>query len=78
MAAGGTVEGLLADPRAIDPLIYRWYQIVSVCGTSIKELIYEVFGEGIMSNIDFSMDIVQQPDSKNDPVDVVLPGKFLP
>ena len=38
MAAGGAVGGLLADPRAIDPLIYRWYQIVSVCGTSIKEL----------------------------------------
>ena len=61
-----------------DPLIYRWYKIVSVYGTTIKELIREEFADGIMSAIDFSMDIVRQPDLKRDRVNVVLSGKFLP
>ena len=61
-----------------DPLIYRWYEIVSVYGTTIKELIHKEFGDGIMSAIDFSMDIVRQPDPKGDRVNVVLSGKFLP
>ena len=55
-----------------------WYEIVSVYGTTIKELIHEEFGDGIMSAIDFSMDIVRQPDPKGDRVNVVLSGKFLP
>ena len=46
--------------------------------TTIKELIHEEFGDGIMSAIDFSMDIVRQPDPKGDRVNVVLSGKFLP
>ena len=62
----------------IGPLIYRWYEIASVYGTTIKELIYKEFGDGIMSAIDFSMDIVRQPDPKGDRVNVVLSGKFLP
>jgi cyanase len=57
---------------------HRWYEIVSVYGTTIKELIHEEFGDGIMSAIDFSMDIVRQPDPKGDRVNVVLSGKFLP
>ena len=57
---------------------YRWYEIVSVYGTTIKELMQEEFGDGIMSAIDFSMDIVRQPDPKGDRVNVVLSGKFLP
>lgn len=61
-----------------DPLIYRWYEIVNVYGTTIKELIHEEFGDGIMSAIDFSMDIERQPDPKGDRVNVVLSGKFLP
>ena len=65
-------------PTPTDPLIYRWYEIVSVYGTTIKELIHEEFGDGIMSAIDFSMDIVRQPDPKGDRVNVVLSGKFLP
>ena len=63
--------------RPTDPLIYRWYEIVSVYGTTIKELIHEEFGDGIMSAIDFSMDIVRQPDPKEDRVNVVPSGKFL-
>ena len=61
-----------------DPLIYRWYEIVGVYGETIKEMINEKFGDGIMSAIDFSMDIVRQPDPKGDRVNVVLSGKFLP
>lgn len=67
-------------PRAVpaDPLIYRWYEIVSVYGTTIKELIHEEFGDGIMSAIDFSMDIQREPNPNGDRVKVVLSGKFLP
>ena len=68
----------LPTPVPTDPLIYRWYEMVNVYGTTIKELIHEEFGDGIMSAIDFSMDIVRQPDPKGDRVNVVLSGKFLP
>jgi cyanate lyase len=61
-----------------DPLIYRWHEIVSVYGETIKELIHEEFGDGIMSAIDFSMDIQRQADPKGDRVQVLLSGKFLP
>ena len=53
-------KGSLPTAVPTDPLIYRWYEIVSVYGTTIKELIHEEFGDGIMSAIDFSMDIVRQ------------------
>ena len=71
-------KGSLPSAVPTDPLIYRWYEIVSVYGTTIKELIHEEFGDGIMSAIDFSMDIVREPDPKGDRVNVVLSGKFLP
>ena len=71
-------KGSLPSAVPTDPLIYRWYEIVNVYGTTIKELIHEEFGDGIMSAIDFSMDIVRQPDPKGDRVNVVLSGKFLP
>jgi cyanate lyase len=71
-------KGSLPSAVPTDPLIYRWYEIVSVYGTTIKELIHEEFGDGIMSAIDFSMDIQRQPDPKGDRVNVVLSGKFLP
>ncbi len=71
-------KGSLPTSVPTDPLIYRWYEIVNVYGTTIKELIHEEFGDGIMSAIDFSMDIVRQPDPKGDRVNVVLSGKFLP
>jgi cyanate lyase len=71
-------KGSLPTPVPTDPLIYRWYEIVSVYGTTIKELIHEEFGDGIMSAIDFSMNIVREPDPKGDRVNVVLSGKFLP
>jgi len=71
-------KGSLPTPVPTDPLIYRWYEIVSVYGTTIKELIHEEFGDGIMSAIDFSMDIKREPNDKGDRVNVVLSGKFLP
>lgn len=71
-------KGSLPSAVPTDPLIYRWYEIVSVYGTTIKELIHEEFGDGIMSAIDFSMDITREPDPKGDRVNVVLSGKFLP
>jgi cyanate lyase len=71
-------KGSLESAVPTDPLIYRWYEIVSVYGTTIKELIHEEFGDGIMSAIDFSMDIQREADAKGDRVQVVLSGKFLP
>lgn len=71
-------KGSLPTPVPTDPLIYRWYEVVSVYGTTIKELIHEEFGDGIMSAIDFSMDIKREANPNGDRVNVVLSGKFLP
>jgi cyanate lyase len=71
-------KGSLPTAVPTDPLIYRWYEIVNVYGTTIKELIHEEFGDGIMSAIDFRMDIVREPDPKGDRVQVTMSGKFLP
>ena len=61
-----------------DPLIYRFYELVQVYGTTWKELIQEEFGDGIMSAIDFDMSIERQPDPKGDRVKLTLSGKCLP
>jgi cyanate lyase len=71
-------KGSLPTAVPTDPLIYRWYEIVNVYGTTIKELIHEEFGDGIMSAIDFSMDIQRETHEKGDRVHVELSGKFLP
>ena len=71
-------KGSLPTAVPTDPLLYRWYELVNVYGTTIKELIHEEFGDGIMSAIDFSMSIEREPDPKGDRVHVVLSGKFLP
>lgn len=71
-------KGSLPTAVPTDPLLYRWYEIVNVYGTTIKELIHEEFGDGIMSAIDFSMEITREADPKGDRVNVVLSGKFLP
>lgn len=70
-------KGSLPTAVPTDPLIYRWYELVNVYGTTIKELIHEEFGDGIMSAIDFSMDIQREQDPKGDRVQVILSGKFL-
>lgn len=71
-------KGSLATAVPTDPLVYRLYEVVSVYGSTIKELIHEEFGDGIMSAIDFSMDLQRQSDPKGDRVNMVLSGKFLP
>ncbi|MEO6146777.1 MAG: cyanase [Sulfuriferula sp.] len=71
-------KGSLPTAVPTDPLIYRFYELINVYGTSIKELIHEEFGDGIMSAIDFSMDIQREADPKGDRVRIVLNGKFLP
>jgi cyanate lyase len=60
-----------------DPLIYRLYEMVLIYGTTIKELIHEEFGDGIMSAIDFDMDLTRLPNEKGDRVKLVLTGKYL-
>ena len=71
-------KGSLPTEVPTDPLIYRWYELVSVYGTTLKELIHEEFGDGIMSASDFSMDLQRENDPKGDRVSVVMSGKFLP
>jgi cyanate lyase len=61
-----------------DPLVYRFYEIMQVYGLTLKELIQEKFGDGIMSAIDFTMDIQKVEDPKGDRVVVTMNGKFLP
>jgi cyanate lyase len=61
-----------------DPLIYRLYEAVGIYGTSIKEVVQEKFGDGIMSAIDFSIDIDKEENPNGDRVIIVLNGKFLP
>ena len=70
-------KGSLPTPVPTDPLIYRWYEIVSVYGSTIKELIHEEFGDGIMSAINFKVDIKRRADPDGDRVVVTFDGKFL-
>jgi cyanate lyase len=71
-------KGSLSTMIPTDPLIYRFYELVNVYGTTVKELIHEEFGDGIMSAIDFKMDLTREPDPKGDRVKIVMSGKFLP
>ncbi len=61
-----------------DPLIYRFYEIMQVYGMPLKEIIHEKFGDGIMSAIDFTLDVDKVEDPKGDRVKVTMNGKFLP
>ena len=71
-------RGSLPDGVPTDPLIYRFYELLQVYGTTWKELIHEEFGDGIMSAIDFDMTLERQPDPKGDRVKLTLSGKFQP
>ena len=71
-------RGSLPTQVPTDPLIYRFYELVQVYGTTWKELIHEEFGDGIMSAIDFDMTLERQPDQKGDRVRIGMSGKFLP
>ena len=71
-------RGALDAPVPTDPTVYRFYEIVQVYGPTLKELIHEEFGDGIMSAINFRFDIKRVPDPAGDRVVVTLDGKFLP
>jgi cyanate lyase len=71
-------RGSLPTAVPTDPLVYRFYELVSVYGTTFKELIHEEFGDGIMSAIDFRMNLVREPDPAGDRVNIPMSGKFLP
>ena len=71
-------RGALESPVPTDPTVYRFYEIVQVYGPTIKELIHEEFGDGIMSAINFRFDVQRVPDPAGDRVVVTLDGKFLP
>ena len=71
-------KGSLDAAVPVDPLIYRFHEITQVYGTTLKALIHEMFGDGIMSAIDFSLEIERVPDPHGDRVKVTYNGKFLP
>lgn len=71
-------KGSLPTAIPTDPLIYRFYELVNVYGTTFKSLIHEEFGDGIMSAIDFKMDLERENDPAGDRVRIVMSGKFLP
>jgi cyanate lyase len=72
------MKGALESTVPVDPLIYRFHEITQVYGTSMKAVIHELFGDGIMSAIDFEIDIKKEEDPKGDRVVVTYSGKFLP
>jgi len=71
-------KGSVGQAVPVDPLIYRFHEITQVYGTTIKAIIHEMFGDGIMSAIDFELDIQKKEDPKGDRVIVTMNGKFLP
>ena len=71
-------RGALEAAVPVDPTIYRFYEVLQVYGPTIKELIHEEFGDGIMSAINFRFDVRREPDPAGDRVIVTLDGKFLP
>jgi cyanate lyase len=68
--------GLAMPPT--DPLLYRFYELIMVNGPALKALIEEEFGDGIMSAIDFDMDIARKAYPKGDRISLGMTGKFLP
>ncbi|MDB4542585.1 cyanase, partial [Pseudomonadales bacterium] len=60
-----------------DPCIYRLYEVVGVYGDTLKEIIQEKFGDGIMSAIDFTMEVEKKENPKGDRVIITMDGKFL-
>jgi cyanate lyase len=71
-------RGALERAVPTDPTIYRFYEVLQVYGPTIKELIHEEFGDGIMSAINFRLEVARKADPAGDRVVVTLSGKFLP
>jgi len=72
------VKGGLMPTVPVDPLLYRFYEIMQVYGLPLKDVIQEMFGDGIMSAIDFTMHVDRETDPKGDRVKITMSGKFLP
>lgn len=72
------LKGSLDPQIPTDPLIYRFYEIMQVYGMPLKAVVHEKFGDGIMSAIDFSVEVDKVPDPKGDRVKITMCGKFLP
>lgn len=72
------MKGSLDSAVVADPLIYRFHEITQCYGTTMKAIIHEMFGDGIMSAIDFEIDIQKKEDPKGDRVVITYNGKFLP
>jgi cyanate lyase len=72
------VKGGLMPTVPIDPLLYRLYEIMQVYGLPLKDVIQEMFGDGIMSAIDFTLHVDKEADPRGDRVKIVMSGKFLP
>jgi cyanate lyase len=72
------VKGGLMPTVPVDPLVYRFYEIMQVYGLPLKDVIQEMFGDGIMSAIDFTMQVDKETDPKGDRVKITMSGKFLP
>lgn len=72
------LKGSLEPTIPTDPLIYRFYEIMQVYGMPVKAVVHEKFGDGIMSAIDFSIDVECEEDPKGDRVKIIMCGKFLP
>ncbi len=71
------VKGGLMPTVPVDPLLYRFYEILQVYGLPLKDVIQEMFGDGIMSAIDFTLEVEKEADPKGDRVKVTMSGKFL-
>src|SRR5262249_20266130 len=71
-------KGSVGRDVPADPLIYRFHEITQVYGTTLKAIIHEMFGDGIMSAIDFELDVQRKEEPTGDRVVVTMSGKFLP
>lgn len=72
------VKGGLMPTVPADPLLYRFHEILQVYGLPLKDVIQETFGDGIMSAIDFTIDVEMENDPQGDRVKIIMSGKFLP
>src|SRR5450759_2840974 len=70
-------RGSFEEQVPSDPTLYRFYEALNVYGPAIKELIHEEFGDGIMSAINFKMDVQRRKDAGGDRVVVIVDGKFF-
>ena len=73
------LRGSLPGGVPTDPTIYRFYEMLQVYGTTLKALVHEQLGDGIISAINFKLDVrtVEDPEGGHRAV-ITLDGKYLP